>query len=73
MVNLGLSSVPAKIPRIAVYLSDEVKADLESLANSERRSVSQMAAILLEESIARAKADGRLKPDQPEEGNSPKP
>jgi hypothetical protein len=74
MVNSRrLSPVPAKIPRIAVYLSDEVKADLETLANSERRSVSQMAAILLEESITRAKADGRLKPDQPEEENSPKP
>jgi CopG-like RHH_1 or ribbon-helix-helix domain, RHH_5 len=64
MVNSRLSSVPAKIPRIAVYLSDEVKADLETLANSERRSMSQMAAILIEESIARAKADGRLNPEQ---------
>ena len=64
MVNSRCSSVvPAKIPRIAVYLADEVKADLEMLANSERRSVSQMAAILLEESIARAKTEGRLKPD----------
>jgi hypothetical protein len=33
------------------------------LANAERRSVSQMAAILLEESIARAKTEGRLKPE----------
>ena len=66
MVNSRrLSPVPAKIPRIAVYLADEVKADLETLASSERRSVSQMAAILLEESIARAKAEGRLTVDQP--------
>jgi len=66
MVNSRrLSPVPAKIPRIAVYLADEVKADLEMLASSERRSVSQMAAILLEESIARAKAEGRLTAEQP--------
>lgn len=55
--------VPAKIPRVAVYLSEEVKADLERLANTERRSISQMAAMLIEEAIARAKADGRLKPE----------
>jgi predicted transcriptional regulator len=68
MVNSSrISPVPAKIPRIAVYLSDEVKADLELLANSERRSVSQMAAILLEESIARAKTEGRLKPEAQDE------
>lgn len=59
--------VPAKIPRVAVYLSEEVKADLERLANAERRSISQMAAMLIEEAIARAKADGRLKPeDEPQ-------
>jgi predicted transcriptional regulator len=55
--------VPAKIPRVAVYLSEEVKADLEQLANAERRSISQMAAMLIEEAIARAKADGRLQPE----------
>lgn len=53
--------VPAKIPRIAVYLSEELKADLEALANSEQRSLSQMAAMLIQESIQRAKEEGRLK------------
>jgi CopG-like RHH_1 or ribbon-helix-helix domain, RHH_5 len=63
MVNSRrVNAVPAKIPRIAVYLSEDVKADLESLANAERRSVSQMAAMLIEEAIARAKAEDRLKP-----------
>lgn len=60
MVDRPITLVPAKIPRIAVYLSEEVKADLETLANAERRSLSQMAALLIEESIARAKLDGRL-------------
>jgi CopG-like RHH_1 or ribbon-helix-helix domain, RHH_5 len=40
-----------------------VKADLEQLANAERRSISQMAAMLIEEAIARAKTDGRLQPE----------
>jgi len=68
MVHQYLATlVPAKIPRVAVYLSEEVKADLERLANTERRSVSQMAAMLIEEAIARAKAEGRLQPeDEPQ-------
>ena len=61
MIRSHASPVPAKIPRIAVYLSEAVKADLEALANAERRSLSQMGAILIEEAIARAKAEGRLK------------
>lgn len=64
VVNSHANSVPAKIPRIAVYLSEEVKADLEALANAERRSLSQMAAILIEEAISRAKAEGRLQQQQ---------
>jgi CopG-like RHH_1 or ribbon-helix-helix domain, RHH_5 len=62
MVNLVSSKpVPAKIPRVAVYLaSDTVKADLEKLAEIERRSISQMAAILIEEGLERAKKEGRL-------------
>lgn len=65
MVDRPVTLVPAKIPRIAVYLSEEVKADLEMLANAERRSLSQMAALLIEESIARAKREGRLQSRDP--------
>lgn len=62
MVNqLSIESVPAKIPRIAVYLSSEaIKTELERLAASERRSVSQMAAILIEEGLLKAKQEGKL-------------
>jgi hypothetical protein len=47
----GSNSVPAKIPRLAVYMSEEVKGHLEKLAYKERRSASSMAAILLEEAL----------------------
>jgi predicted transcriptional regulator len=53
--------VPAKIPRIAVYLSEELKQDLEELARVERRSMSQMAAMLIEEGLKRAKEEGKIK------------
>lgn len=55
-----LESVPAKIPRVAVYLSEEVKADLEKLAAIERRSLSQMALLLIEEGLQRAKNEGKI-------------
>lgn len=62
-VTSSLNSVPAKLPRVAVYLSEEVKADLVKLATKERRSESAMAAILIEEGIAKAKAEGKLGED----------
>lgn len=57
----ALPVVPAKVPRVAVYLSEEIKERLEKLADQEKRSLSQMAAILLEESLLRAEKEGRLK------------
>lgn len=54
------NNVPAKIPRVTVYISEAVKAALEQLAFSERRTNSQMAAILLEEAL---KARGLLVED----------
>ena len=55
-----VDNVPAKVPRIAVYISEELKQDLEKLAHAERRSLSQMAAILLEEAIQKAKEEGKI-------------
>ena len=43
--------VPAKIPKLGIYLSSELKDALLAIAEKERRSGSQMAAILLEEAI----------------------
>lgn len=55
-----LLPVPAKIPRIAVYLDESVRQDLTELANVERRSMSQMAAILIEQALEQAKKDGKI-------------
>jgi len=51
---------PARIPRIAVYLTQQLKADLERLAAVERRSLSQMAALLIEQGLEKAKQEGRI-------------
>jgi len=52
--------LPAKIPRIAVYLEEPVKEALEELANREKRSLSQMCAILIEQGIDRARDEGKI-------------
>lgn len=46
------NAVPAKIPRVTVYISEVVKTELERLAVLERRTNSQMAAILIEEALS---------------------
>lgn len=60
VVTTERQTVPAKIPKVAVYLPEEVKADLERLANLERRSLSQMALLLIEQGIEQARNEGKL-------------
>ena len=55
-----LESVPAKIPRVAVYLSEEVKLKLEKLASVERRSLSQTAVLLIEQGLKKAEEEGKI-------------
>ena len=54
--------VPAKIPRIAVYLEESLKEIVAELAKEERRSLSQMCGILIEEA-AQARASGNTQTD----------
>ena len=52
--------VPARIPRIAVYLQPEIKEQLERLAMLERRSLSQLAALIIEEAVKKAEEEGKI-------------
>ena len=54
MTNVALKELdqlPSVNPRVAVYLSEETKKRLEIIAKKERRSLSQMALILIEERL----------------------
>lgn len=53
-------TVPAKIPRVIAYLQPEVKHQLEHLAAIERRSLSQMTTLLIEQGLKKAKEEGRI-------------
>jgi CopG-like RHH_1 or ribbon-helix-helix domain, RHH_5 len=62
--------LPAKLPRIVVYLPEEVKADLERLAKSHYRPVSNMVLALIQEAVDRAKSEGRIPSDDRSQQNS---
>ena len=58
-------TVATKKPQVTVYVTDEVNTALDQVALDERRSRSQMAALLIEEAL---KARGyELKPEAKEE------
>jgi CopG-like RHH_1 or ribbon-helix-helix domain, RHH_5 len=51
---------PAKSPRVAFYPPPKIKEKLEKLASIERRSISQMALLLVEEGLERAQKEGKF-------------
>ncbi|MDY6782355.1 MAG: hypothetical protein SW833_07355 [Cyanobacteriota bacterium] len=52
--------MPAKLPRIVVYLPEDLKADLERLAKLNNRPVSNMVMTLIQEAVNKAKSEGDL-------------
>lgn len=59
-VKAQITALPAKLPRIVVYLPEELKADLERLAKSHHRPVSNMVLTLIQEAVDEAKSEGRI-------------
>jgi hypothetical protein len=55
-----------KKPQVTAYVSDEVNGALDKAASDERRSRSQMAALLIEEALI---ARGYLSTQEPGQGN----
>ncbi len=47
---------------ITVFMADEVKTAVKELADSEQRSLSQMAAILIQEGLERRRSKSQQKP-----------
>jgi CopG-like RHH_1 or ribbon-helix-helix domain, RHH_5 len=55
----------AKI-NISVLVEEYLREDLKRLANAERRSVSQLVGLLIEDAVAQAKAAGKIPFDEQE-------
>lgn len=58
--NYTVQTVPAKLPSIVVYLAEELKEDLRKLADVENRTMSNLAATLLQEAVEKAKREGKI-------------
>jgi macrodomain Ter protein organizer (MatP/YcbG family) len=54
------STVATDKKKISAYLEESVKEDAEKLAKLEKRSLSNLVEVLIEDAIAKAKKDGRL-------------
>ncbi len=52
--------MPSEKPRVTIYLDEDIKADLEKLAEANDRPVSNFVLVLIKEAITKAKADGTL-------------
>lgn len=51
MAMAANGGMATKKPQVTVYVTDEVNAALDKAAGNERRSRSQMAALLIEEAL----------------------
>lgn len=51
---------------LTTFVDEEVKEGLKALADAEKRSMSQMAAILIEEAVDKARKDGRINTEKPQ-------
>lgn len=57
---VNISNLPAKLPKVIVYLDPSLKSDLERLADKEKRSLSNMVAVMIQEAIDKAKSEGKI-------------
>jgi hypothetical protein len=46
---------------VTAFIEEEIKEGLKALADFERRSMSQMVAVLIERAVNEAKANGTIK------------
>jgi len=47
--------------RISLYVEEQLKADLEALAKTRRRSLSNLIEVLCQEAVEHAKQNGEIK------------
>ncbi|HEY9876867.1 MAG TPA: ribbon-helix-helix protein, CopG family [Leptolyngbyaceae cyanobacterium] len=54
------ASMPTNKAKVGTYIDQELKEELERLAELESRSVSNFVELLIKEAVAKAKAEGKL-------------
>jgi hypothetical protein len=54
-------TVPSKKKRITLYFDDDLKADLEAVAEVESRSVNNLLEVVCKELVRKARMEGKIK------------
>jgi hypothetical protein len=57
--------VATKKPKVSIYLSDEQKNALEDWAKREKRSISNLISVLVDEALEKQKAGGEESTGKP--------
>ncbi len=55
-----VQKVVSKLPRVMVYIDSKLKDDAETLAQLEKRSLSNLINVLLQKAVNEAKARGEM-------------
>lgn len=55
--ELKILAVATKKPKISIYLSDDQKTALEDWAKREKRSISNLISVLVDEALEKQKAE----------------
>ena len=67
MMSHDLDSLEMAKVTVTAFVEEEIKAGLKALADHERRSMSQMMAVLIEKAVDKAVEDGLIeKPSVPD-------
>lgn len=64
MVSQSMTRMPAKIPKVSIYIPEDLKKDLERLAIKETRSLSNLINVILQRAVDDAKKTGDLEIDR---------
>jgi hypothetical protein len=63
-VHLAINLPAKNLKRVTTYIEPVLYSELEKLATGDKRSISQMAAILIEEGLERAKQQGKINTEE---------
>lgn len=61
--SMKSGSMPTNKPRVGAYISEQLKAKAEIVAESESRSLSNWIKSLIERAVEQAETEGRVKFD----------
>ena len=57
MIGLKVTPMPTRLPKVSAYISEELKIELEKIADKQGRSLSNLVAFVLREYVENQKSN----------------